>query len=173
MLLITFLFHIIYLILWTEICPSPVWNHLDNKSEAAFRISCAIGKQVWWWCQAVPQMISGWQEARAKMALLSNTAHPTLLVLGASRSEQKQRGQQLKNDLLWKVPEFCCVCFYSVHCVYLWVYSGSHGKLWAMEHNSLSENAFRENLGGESSHVIECFKPYCLDGNLLSYYPKF
>lgn len=90
--------------------------------------------------------------------------------------EQNQRGQQPTNHLLWKGPEFSVCAF--TPCtgqwwhVGLWVCYGSCVKLWAMEHNILSENAFWGNLGGESSHVFECCQSYCSDGNLFSYYPK-
>lgn len=71
--------------------------------------------------------------------------------------------------LLWEVPEFDHVRFCSP-CTGQWwqvrfgVCWGRCIILWAMEHNTLSENAFQGNLGAESSCAIECCTSYCSDG---------
>lgn len=105
----------------------------------------------------------------------SDTAHPGNIEIHQTLS--RTRGGSNQQIIFCEKALSFAVCAFTPctgqwwH-VGLWVCYGSCVKLWAMEHNILSENAFWGNLGGESSHVFECCQSYCSDGNLFSYYPK-
>lgn len=123
-----------------------------------------------WRCQAACSDGSCWHGARAELSC--HRWSWAAWVAGVHHDPpDAQQGQwaAATRALLWEVPEFDRVRFCSP-CTGQWwqvrfgVCWGRCIILWAMEHNTLSENAFQGNLGAESSCAIECCTSYCSDG---------